>query len=488
VRLFAQSFFNTSSTYTATSSVTVAKDTTAPAIPTSLTANVGTGKAVSLDWADNTEPDFLEYGVYRKTTAVTPADANTSKIAKLRSSRFVDTEVDIGTTYFYWVNAFDALENVSGFANYVQAIPTTVTAGADPTAPSTPSAPTFSSETNYLASDGTSFARITITVPVVPAGGVGLNVLYKVSGSSSFIIASVANATGAVSIDDLTPGVAYLFAVQAFSFNGILSTISSTLSRTAPTNSSIDPPTSLSVSISSDDLSKIAVAYIPSTSVKYSAGMLKWTASTSKDVEHYQLWVADTGVMRPAATSRTLGNETNLAIYGIRDVDIFTSDIYLKSVNRGGFSSTFSSAIFAGSWSVSSTYGTASMAGQASSSVAITGGSTIGQSAVGATNFFANDASSGISGATTAIDVKDVNFRVFAGTTQKLRIDYTNGEVYIQSSRVLSTRKTGWSTATGTATRTTFATSTVTTEELAERVKALIDDLHDTAGHGLIGT
>ena len=218
------------------------------------------------------------------------------------------------------------------------------------------------------------------------------------------------------------------------------------------------------------------------------AGMLKWTASTSKDVAYYELWVAYTGVMRPAATSRTEGNQTNLPIYGNRDVDVFTSDIYLKSVNRGGFSSTFSSALFTGSWSVSSTYGTANMAGQTSSSVAITGGSTIGQSSVGATNFFANDASSGISGATTAVDVQDANFRVFAGTTQKLRIDYTNGEVYIQSSRVLSTRKTGWSTATGTATRTTFATSTVTTEQLAERVKALIDDLHSTAGHGLIGT
>jgi hypothetical protein len=49
-------------------------------------------------------------------------------------------------------------------------------------------------------------------------------------------------------------------------------------------------------------------------------------------------------------------------------------------------------------------------------------------------------------------------------------------------------RKTGWSTATGSATRTTFVTSTVTLEQLAERVKALIDDLHATAGHGLIGT
>lgn len=35
----------------------------------------------------------------------------------------------------------------------------------------------------------------------------------------------------------------------------------------------------------------------------------------------------------------------------------------------------------------------------------------------------------------------------------------------------------GWAAPTGTATRTTFATATVTTEQLAERVKALIDDL-----------
>lgn len=49
---------------------------------------------------------------------------------------------------------------------------------------------------------------------------------------------------------------------------------------------------------------------------------------------------------------------------------------------------------------------------------------------------------------------------------------------------VVGTRKTGWAAPTGTATRTTFATSTVTTAQLAERVKALIDDL---TAHGLIG-
>jgi hypothetical protein len=49
-------------------------------------------------------------------------------------------------------------------------------------------------------------------------------------------------------------------------------------------------------------------------------------------------------------------------------------------------------------------------------------------------------------------------------------------------------QKTGWGAATGTATRTTFDTTTVTTEQLAQRVKALIDDLHSTAGYGLITT
>jgi hypothetical protein len=54
--------------------------------------------------------------------------------------------------------------------------------------------------------------------------------------------------------------------------------------------------------------------------------------------------------------------------------------------------------------------------------------------------------------------------------------------------RVVGARQTGWALATGTADRTTFATATVTLAELAQRVKALIDDLHATAGHGLIGT
>lgn len=58
-------------------------------------------------------------------------------------------------------------------------------------------------------------------------------------------------------------------------------------------------------------------------------------------------------------------------------------------------------------------------------------------------------------------------------------------DIYRGDDQVVTARQTGWSAATGTADRTTFATGTVTTEELAERVKAIIDDL---TTHGLIGS
>ncbi|HEY0325938.1 MAG TPA: hypothetical protein VGC46_08190, partial [Allosphingosinicella sp.] len=50
---------------------------------------------------------------------------------------------------------------------------------------------------------------------------------------------------------------------------------------------------------------------------------------------------------------------------------------------------------------------------------------------------------------------------------------------------VVSVRRNGWGQPTGTATRTAFATGSVTLQQLAERVKALIDDL---TAHGLIGS
>jgi hypothetical protein len=62
-----------------------------------------------------------------------------------------------------------------------------------------------------------------------------------------------------------------------------------------------------------------------------------------------------------------------------------------------------------------------------------------------------------------------------------------SGNYRVNNLQVVGARRTGWAVATGTATRTTFDTAAVTLPQLAERVKALIDDLHNAAGHGLIG-
>jgi hypothetical protein len=68
--------------------------------------------------------------------------------------------------------------------------------------------------------------------------------------------------------------------------------------------------------------------------------------------------------------------------------------------------------------------------------------------------------------------------------TGKIQLTATGDSYMVGTNNVVGSRKTGWAAPTGTATRTTFATSTVTTEQLAERVKALIDDL---TSHGLVG-
>jgi hypothetical protein len=54
----------------------------------------------------------------------------------------------------------------------------------------------------------------------------------------------------------------------------------------------------------------------------------------------------------------------------------------------------------------------------------------------------------------------------------------------IAGQQVMTSRRTGWVPATGGTSRATFDTAAVTLPQLAERVKALLDDL---TTHGLIG-
>lgn len=85
-----------------------------------------------------------------------------------------------------------------------------------------------------------------------------------------------------------------------------------------------------------------------------------------------------------------------------------------------------------------------------------------------------------------------LRFVVYNGATPSVvnidrfgSIDMTAGSsLRLGGLQIFAGRRTGWGVPSGTATRTTFATSTVTLQQLAERVKALIDDL---TAHGMIG-
>lgn len=345
VRIYGESYFGIATTYLA-GNITVAKDTTAPNPPTGLVAVVGTGKAVSLDWSDNTEPDFSEYGIYRNTTGVTPASASVDKIAEVRASRFVDTEVNLGTTYYYWLNAYDNVENVSGFSARVSAVPTVISGGSvDTTPPATPSAPTFVSEATYLASDGTSLARITLTAPAMPSGGSILTILFRRTGASEWQIGNqIGSGSIAVSIDDLTPGQAYEFAARAISNFDVPSSVSATLSRTAPNYSgTVTPPSGATLSTEG-----VKPRYIPGTTTFYFGTRVSWSASPDIDFAYYEIkatitdsdaatnysWVSD------AATTLTRTRENSIFLY---NATLQAGYVRVRAVNRTGTASAWTS-------------------------------------------------------------------------------------------------------------------------------------------------
>jgi hypothetical protein len=146
------------------------------------------------------------------------------------------------------------------------------------------------------------------------------------------------------------------------------------------------------------------------------------------------------------------------------------------------------------------TGGTGSMSSQNADNVTITGGSINGVT-IGATNPQPAQFSRLTSTAQNAGDVPLTlnTFTSGADTLQVKRADQTIGFRLLNSgsieigagsfyrhsgNQVVGNRKTGWANPTGTATRTSYATSTVTLSQLAERVKGLIDDL---ISHGLLG-
>lgn len=343
VRIFGESYFKISTSYV-TSSVTVAPDTTPPATPTGLTAIAGTGQIISLDWDDNTEPDFGEYGVWRNTSN---DSGGATKIAETRASRFVDVNLTLGTIYYYWISAYDRSENQSAKSTGASATAVAVTAGqTDSTPPADPSAPTVNTTGTYLSGDGTTLARIVVNMPAFTTRCVIMNLLYRRNGTTGWIVADQRSTEyGTSSIDDLTPNVTYQIAVQAFSAFGIGSEIViNGTPQTAPNNSTA-PATP-----SGSSLSKIGVTpkLIESTREYYFGTRASWTPNTETDFDHYE--IKATATNSSSATDYTWFGEAGgsnslvstkantMCLYAATPSTGFT---FLRAVNRSGVASAW---------------------------------------------------------------------------------------------------------------------------------------------------
>lgn len=110
---------------------TPSPDTTAPSIPTGLTAVAGDNQ-VSLSWNANTEPDLSGYNIYRSTDDISYSILNQSIVT---TNTYTDTTALNGIMYYFKITALDTNVNESSPTNYVTATPV-ATVVQDTTPPS----------------------------------------------------------------------------------------------------------------------------------------------------------------------------------------------------------------------------------------------------------------------------------------------------------------------------------------------------------------
>jgi hypothetical protein len=162
------------------------------------------------------------------------------------------------------------------------------TAPISTAAPSTPSAPTFNTSGVYQAGDGTIFAFITINTPALPSGAVANDILYRVNGSSSWILADQQYAAGTARIDDLTPGITYNFGIRAISNGGAPSAVSATLSQAAP-NKTAGPNAPTSFTATPGTSSSYRGAQLTFQGTLLYCSMLEWVNPTDSDFVYCEL-------------------------------------------------------------------------------------------------------------------------------------------------------------------------------------------------------
>lgn len=243
-------------------------DTTAPTVPTGLSASAASQTQVNLSW--NASTDGVGVTGYRVERCAGASCSNFSQVATPTSTSHADTGLSPNTTYIYRVRAADGAGNLSGYSSTVSV----TTSGS--TAPSAPGIPSFSA----LAMNSATASWSAATDDVGVTG-----YQYRVNGGPWQSLGNVLS----VNLTGLSPGVSYTFGVRAkdsgnnwgLVATGSFTTPTDTSAPTVPTGLSASAPNSSTVNLS-------------------------WTASTDNiGVSGYRIYRGGTQIGTSGTTSYT---------------------------------------------------------------------------------------------------------------------------------------------------------------------------------------
>lgn len=411
--------------YTTGTSSAVVGDTTVPngvAATISATARAG---FIDLQWTPSTSGTVNEYFIYRSTVS---AVAGFALLAQTANSQYQDSSATAGTTYWYYVVA----QSVSGINSADSSVVTAAAifspSGAVPSSPTAPVQPGSPVVGTYDATDGSVFSFVTLTIAALPTGGIWQNLLYRRTGSGEWMVAAQYKNTGSVTmrLDDLSPGVGYDIATQAWNGAGGSAVVTGSAFTAATKTTAPSAPTSV-VYVAGNSSSFKRPAPMVGSSRAYCV-RCNWTAPSDKDLTGYEWVLSDTD--SDAAANLEVGYgfvyfvTTAEAI--VPGSSLTTSYFRVRSVNTSGAKSAWAGG--ATSFLTGPLWGLpgGGMMEQSPSAVAITGGTSATSSERTASLIVAPAAASNPRAMTALFAGSGTYSSAGAVTTETLDVDITN--------------------------------------------------------------
>ncbi len=205
-----------------------AADTTAPSIPTNLTATAVSSSEINLSWTASPDTDVAGYKIYTSSTYLKSATATST----------TDTGLNSSTQYCYAISAYDTTGNESSQTGPVCATTDTAT-----TAPSAPSS---------LSATALSQSSIALTWQDNSDNETGFKIERKTGNGGTYSQINTASAISGIGSSgyyedtSLTEGTSYCYKIRAYNLAGDSSYSSESCATTDAAGSAPSAPTGIS--------------------------------------------------------------------------------------------------------------------------------------------------------------------------------------------------------------------------------------------------